>query len=133
MKKTILLITIMVFLMSTCGAATLITKPVSNTIGNTIIFHPKPNPGRPQPRSVAFVPVTGIYDYSSQCVRLNFMDNIGEMTVTIINHSTGEQSFEFVDSAFESAEVYVSSDEGQYSISIEAQDGSSYYAEFIIS
>lgn len=131
MKKTIVLVAILIFIVAMCCtsfAQAQSENPPTRTLTNLITFFQKPVTSKPRPRSAGFVPVTGTY--SAQGIRLHFLEDIGEMTITVINHSTGEQSFEYVDSAFESTAVYISGDEGQYSIVIDAQDGSSYYAEF---
>lgn len=131
MKKTILLVAILISAVAMCYTS-FAENPPRRTLTNLITFYDKFKPSKPRPRSAGFAPITGTYDYSAQCIRLNFLEDVGEMTITVINHSTGEQSFEYVDSAFGSAEVYISGEEGEYSILIDVADGTSYYGEFEI-
>lgn len=132
MKKTILHIAIIFSVVASCFPSFAQNSPEktpTETLSNLITFFEKPITSKPRPRSV-MVPITGTYDNISQCIRLTFLEDIGEMTIVVFNHSTGEQCLEFVNSEFSTAEISISGDHGKYSIDIDVSYGTSYFAEF---
>lgn len=83
-----------------------------------------------RPRTPAFIPVTGMYD--SGRVILDFTDDIGNLNITVANLSTGETYFDYCDSADGHFEMEVSTSEGDYLLTIQTENGTTYYGNFTL-
>lgn len=83
-----------------------------------------------RPRTPAFIPITGMYDDGR--VILNFIEEIGTLNITVANQSTGEMYFDCCDSADGHFEIEISASKGNYLLTIQTENGTTYYGEFTL-
>ncbi len=83
-----------------------------------------------RPRTPAFVPINGLYDDGR--VILDFIDEIGHISVTVANQSTGETYFEYCDSAEGHFEMEITPSKGDYLLTIQTENGAIYYGNFTL-
>lgn len=83
-----------------------------------------------RPRTPAFIPVTGMYDNGH--VVLDFIEEIGNVSVTVANQSTGETYFEYCDSADGHFEMEITPSKGDYLLTIQTENGTTYYGNFTL-
>ena len=86
--------------------------------------------GNTRPRTPAFIPITGMYDDGR--VILNFIEEIGTLNITVANQSTGEMYFDCCDSADGHFEIEISASKGNYLLTIQTENGTTYYGEFTL-
>lgn len=127
MKKFILaLVSIVVCVSVNANTMVLSNGDTSRTI--EIIIH-KEQP-KNAPRSVQLPQIVCIYD--SGHILMQFTRDIGSVAITVTNQTTGEQWFDFADSADGYASIYTSDTEGDYNIFIETDSGSTYSGSFFL-
>lgn len=96
---------------------------------NTVEIHlSKEDTGRD--RSIVFVPITGFYDSSTDLVRLDFHENMGNAVITVTATQTGYSVMESTDSAEGHAIIQLDGCPGHYQIMIETSYGGTYVGEF---
>lgn len=83
-----------------------------------------------RPRTPAFIPITGLYD--SGRVILDFIEEIGNLSITVANQSTGEMYFEYCDSADGHFEMEITPSKGNYLLTIQTENGTVYYGDFTL-
>lgn len=83
-----------------------------------------------RPRTPAFIPITGMYDDGR--VILDFIEEIGSLNITVANQSTGEMYFDCCDSADGHFEIEISASKGNYLLTIQTENGTTYYGEFTL-
>lgn len=83
-----------------------------------------------RPRTPAFIPVTGMYDNGR--VVLDFIAEIGTLNITVANQSTGEMYFDCCDSADGHFEMEISASKGNYLLTIQTENETTYYGEFTL-
>ncbi|MBS6459569.1 MAG: DUF3244 domain-containing protein [Alistipes sp.] len=83
-----------------------------------------------RPRTPAFIPVTGMYDNGR--VVLDFIEEIGTLNITVANQSTGEMYFDCCDSADGHFEMEISASKGNYLLTIQTENETTYYGEFTL-
>lgn len=83
-----------------------------------------------RPRVPAFIPIIGLYDNGR--VVLDFTDDIGTLCITIANQSTGEMYFDYCNSADEHFEMEISAAQGDYLLTIQTENGTTYYGNFAL-
>lgn len=83
-----------------------------------------------RPRIPAFIPITGMYDDGR--VILDFIEEIGTLNITVANQSTGEMYFDCCDSADGHFEMEISASKGNYLLTIQTENGTTYYGEFTL-
>lgn len=83
-----------------------------------------------RPRTPAFIPITGMYDNGH--VVLDFIEEIGNVSVTVANQSTGETYFEYCDSADGHFEMEITPSKGDYLLTIQTENGTTYYGNFTL-
>lgn len=83
-----------------------------------------------RPRTPAFIPITGMYDDGR--VILDFIEEIGTLNITVANQSTGEMYFDCCDSADGHFEIEISASKGNYLLTIQTENGTTYYGEFTL-
>lgn len=83
-----------------------------------------------RPRTPAFIPVTGMYDDGR--VVLDFIEEIGTLNITVANQSTGEMYFDCCDSADGHFEMEISASKGNYLLTIQTENETTYYGEFTL-
>lgn len=83
-----------------------------------------------RPRIPAFIPITGLYDDGR--VVLDFIEEIGTLNITVANQSTGEMYFDCCDSADGHFEMEISASKGNYLLTIQTENETTYYGEFTL-
>lgn len=83
-----------------------------------------------RPRTPAFIPITGMYDNGR--VVLDFIEEIGTLNITVANQSTGEMYFDCCDSADGHFEMEISASKGNYLLTIQTENETTYYGEFTL-
>ncbi len=83
-----------------------------------------------RPRTPAFIPITGMYD--NERVVLDFIEEIGTLNITVANQSTGEMYFDCCDSADGHFEMEISASKGNYLLTIQTENETTYYGEFTL-
>lgn len=83
-----------------------------------------------RPRTPAFIPITGLYDDGR--VILDFIEEIGTLNITVANQSTGEMYFDYCDSADGHFEMEISASKGNYLLTIQTENETTYYGEFTL-
>lgn len=83
-----------------------------------------------RPRTPAFIPITGMYDDGR--VVLDFIAEIGTLNITVANQSTGEMYFDCCDSADGHFEMEISASKGNYLLTIQTENETTYYGEFTL-
>lgn len=82
-------------------------------------------------RSPAIVPIAANYYVLSSCLEVIFMYDIGEVTVSAINYSTGYINSTIVDSSLGTSILPLLSSSGLWAISFSTDDGYSFIGFFI--
>lgn len=83
-----------------------------------------------RPRVPAFIPIIGLYDNGR--VILDFVDDIGTLCITVANQSTGEMYFDYCNSADDHFEMEISTSKGDYLLTIQTENGTTYYGNFAL-
>lgn len=83
-----------------------------------------------RPRTPAFIPITGLYDDGR--VILDIIEEIGTLNITVANQSTGEMYFDYCDSADGHFEMEISASKGNYLLTIQTENETTYYGEFTL-
>lgn len=83
-----------------------------------------------RPRIPAFIPITGMYDDGR--VVLDFIEEIGTLNISVANQSTGEMYFDCCDSADGHFEMEISASKGNYLLTIQTENETTYYGEFTL-
>lgn len=122
MKKLILLFGLCSIIF---GAAS--TQSIAGPVTQTIVVR-KINT-QLRPRGLEMCPVCE-YDSTSKSVTVDFMEESGPFTVTVVNNITGEQWIESGDGGY--CDVYISGESGEYTIYIDTVSGDSYSGDFSI-
>ena len=89
---------------------------------------PQPLPPILIPRSLS--PISGMY--ASGAVELYFAAEVGLVSVTVINISTGEMWFETADSSNGVVSTAITSSAGSYLVTIETQTAGTFVGEFVL-
>ena len=85
-----------------------------------------------RPNSLEPVPFYCTYESSDDAVYIDFMENIGHVSITVSNLSTGETVYDTADSAEGPAVLYTSGESGTYILQIGTESGDIYEGEFSI-
>lgn len=80
------------------------------------------------PRIPVIVPIT--CSYNDGTLYFTFLEDLGEMQITVTNPSIGVVSVSEYDSAYGNVVVPVSSESGRYLIEIVTESGEYYYGEY---
>ena len=89
---------------------------------------PNPYPGKINPRSLA--PISGLY--ADGVLMIDFAENLGNVSVTVVNTTTGEMWFESDDSALGTISIAITPHPGNYFVTVETQTDGVYIGEFIL-
>lgn len=81
------------------------------------------------PRTPICIPIECIYNYGT--LQFSFLENLGEIDVTLINLTLGSEELISIDTSTGGAIIGVSDEAGEYMLIIETQT-SSYYGYYII-
>ena len=84
------------------------------------------------PKSVSFVPVICALSDSGMNLEFGFLDDLGFVTVTLMNMTTGEIESGVLDSQLGIVDFPFSGDAGFYRIIITTSSGKSYHGSFMI-
>lgn len=84
------------------------------------------DPDKIRPRT----PVSITCSYNEGTLYFTFLEDLGEMEITVTNPSMGVVSVSEYDSAYGSVAVPVSSENGSYLIEIVTETGEYYYGEY---
>ena len=124
MKKGLLILValLLVGIHSVCNAQTAESKSIKIEKGTSIEI-PKIEPR---------TPVSITCTYNDGTLHFTFLENLGEMEITVTNPSIGVVSVSEYDSAYGSAAVPVSSENGSYLIEIVTETGEYYYGEYTL-
>ena len=77
-------------------------------------------------------PVSITCTYSGGTLHFTFLEDLGEMEITVTNPSIGVVSVSEYDSAYGSVAVPASSESGSYLIEIVTETGEYYYGEYTL-
>ena len=91
-----------------------------------------PTPDNPQPKSPGMSDIYCSYSEQTACLDFTFSTNLGNLTITVVNTSSGEVVSATVDSSTGYAAIPISGDPGYYVISIVSGGGNSYYGSFTL-
>lgn len=83
-----------------------------------------------RPRTPEFIPIIGLYD--SGRVILDFIEQIGNLSITLVNQSTGEMYFDYCDSADGHFEMEITPSKGTYLLTIQTENETTYYGDFVL-
>jgi hypothetical protein len=87
----------------------------------------------PQPMSLEEMPISAYFDDVQSSVTTTFYQNMGYVTVTLTNETTGETSTTTVNSSLGSSTIQTSGTAGTWSILYVTPLGTTYEGEFTIS
>lgn len=85
-----------------------------------------------RPRNVVEVPIYCYYDDSAESVGFVFYEDIGAVTITVRNNTTGEEFFASFPSGQQNGAIQLSGTNGEYRIHITTSLGKSYSGAFTI-
>ena len=83
-----------------------------------------------QPRDLIQVPIACFYSDGS--LFFTFMEDLGELEISVTNLDTGAEIIDEIDSFGGSAVLEVSESSGEYQIEITTETGDSYYGEYTL-
>ena len=83
-----------------------------------------------RPRDLIQVPIACFYSNGS--LFFTFMDDLGELEISVTNLDTGAEIIDEIDSFGGSAVLEVSESSGEYQIEITTETGDSYYGEYTL-
>lgn len=89
---------------------------------------PNPDPGKINPRGLA--PISGLY--ADGVLMIDFAENLGNVSVTVVNTTTGDMWFESDDSALGTISIAITPYPGNYFVTVETQTDGVYIGEFIL-
>ena len=84
------------------------------------------------PKSPTLSPIRCTYSDSSAILEFTFLSNLGNLTITVVNTSSGEVVSTTVDSSLGYEALPISGDSGYYVISIVSSGGNNYYGSFTL-
>ena len=126
MKKTLLIL--IALLLANVNSAWSLENSVSKDVK---IKKERPkDPNEVRPRTLVFIPITCIYNDGT--LHFTFLEDLGEMEITVTNPSMGVVSVSEYDSAYGSVAVPASSESGSYLIEIVTENGECYYGEYVL-
>ncbi len=85
-----------------------------------------------RPNSLDLVPLHCTYESADGTVYIDFMENVGCVSITVTNMSSGETVYDIADSSEGSAILFTSGKPGSYILQIETESGDIYEGEFSI-
>lgn len=101
--------------------------------GRTLIIILKPQSTTAiQPNSLEPGPFYCTYENSDGAVYIDFMENVGLVSIAVSNLSTGETVYGTADSIDGSAMLYTSGEPGTYILQIGTESGDIYEGEFTL-
>lgn len=101
--------------------------------GRTLIIILKPQSTTAiQPNSLEPGPFYCTYENSDGAVYIDFMENVGRVSIAVSNLSTGETVYGTADSIDGSAVLYTSGKSGTYILQIGTESGDVYEGEFTL-
>lgn len=125
MKKILLSLCLLLTLsVSGTWAGDETVKPVEISKGQIV------DPNEVRPRTPVLIPIT--CTYSGGTLHFTFLEDLGEMEITVTNPSLGVVSVSEYDSAYGSVAVPASSENGSYLIEIVTETGEYYYGEYTL-
>ena len=71
------------------------------------------------PRTPIYIPIECIYNYGT--IQFSFLENLGEINITLINLTMGSEELISIDTSTGGAIIGVSEEAGEYMLIIEAQ------------
>ena len=83
-----------------------------------------------RPRDLIQVPIACFYSNGS--LFFTFMEDLGELEISVTNLDTGAEIIDEIDSFGGSAVLEVSESSGEYQIEITTETGDSYYGEYTL-
>lgn len=81
-------------------------------------------------RAPALIPITAYYDSVSDAILVCFNRDLGEVTLTVINESTGEVYVDTIEAYCSPVSISISDSEGWYYLEFELESGIQYVGEF---
>lgn len=85
-----------------------------------------------RPNSLDPEPFYCTYESTDGSVCIDFMENVGCVSITVTNMSSGETVYDIADSSEGSAILFTSGKPGSYILQIETESGDIYEGEFSI-
>lgn len=130
MKKIIIIFSVLAVLLS--GQSIMAMNQTDGTTEIPLFFPPTVTPGKPVLRTPAFISISAVYDSITECVVTTFTQNIGIVTVTLTNETTGETSTTTVDSSISTSTIQTSGTSGSWHVEYATSGGSTYEGDFEI-
>ncbi len=131
MKKTVLFITmtVSVLLFGLPNTKALTLSDDVEVIEIDISYHLPENGPK---RNPILIPINALYYVTFSYIDVSFTSNIGDVTITLTNQTTGGSTSMQSNSGFGGCLVPVTLGSGFYRISFVAQDGASYEGYFTV-
>lgn len=101
----------------------------NNNTGNTT-FIPESGSGKINYPRTPSIPI--LCSYNNESISVYFYDDLGNVDITLINVTTGEEWIEFGNSANGEISIVTSGTLGDYQIIIETEVGDIYYGNYSI-
>lgn len=124
--KRLLIVTLLLLGLSASGSG------ASDTVMEILIDRSKTDVTSARPRSVVSIPIHALWNSMDNGVHLYFADDIGNLSVVVLNLSTGEVVHDFIDTADGQASLYTSGTSGLYSLSMQTEYGETFEGEFYV-
>ena len=125
MKRVLLILSVLFSLsVSSALADNGNSKPVEMHKGNV------KDPNKVQPRDLIQVPIACFYSDGS--LFFTFLEDLGEVEISVTNLGTGVEIFDEIDSFGGNAVLEVPESSGEYQIEITTETGEAYYGEYTL-
>ena len=99
---------------------------------NINITHTIHNPASKPHRDADIIPMICSYETLEYDIYINFIEQIGNTFITVMNYSTGEVIYDSADSSNGQAIIQTSGTPGNYLLKIETASGDCYEGEFTV-
>jgi len=86
----------------------------------------------PRSKRADVVPIDCKYETSDGILTITFLDDMGDVSLTVYNMTTGESIMDFIDSSLGQAELKTWGRQGNYTIQIDTERGMSYTGRFYV-
>lgn len=127
MKRTFFLLFFVVFLFQTNNYSFADGDQNGDVIDVTYV-----NPGQSLNRTQGFVPISVIYYSLNSYIAVLFLDNLGDVTITLYNLTTGATAATQVNAGIGTINIPVTLGSGYYRISFVTEGGTTYEGFFSV-
>ncbi|HRX17035.1 MAG TPA: hypothetical protein P5123_12035 [Spirochaetota bacterium] len=120
------------FLLSASILNSAVAYEISNGSKTVPVIIVPEDSGEIRPRNVVEAPIYCYYDTSAESVGFVFYEDIGAVTISVRNNTTGEEFFASFPSGQQNGAIQLSGTNGEYRIHITTSLGKSYSGAFTI-